>query len=570
MSSSTTTRVATRRALVVLLLAGLVLTAAGPGAVAAKRSLSLSMTSSATEVMAGDQVRITGAATSPARTVVQLQRRVGTGWRTVYTTRTTTSKRYVFAFDPPATTTTYRAYVPATRAYRATSSRSAAVRAWPCLTSAPPTDQAAVWFSRPGEASPSVAARRISQAICSAATGATVNVAMYFVRHDPGQHDSNLILDSLRAMALFRGVKVRFVLEGRLLRTGMPLRSTLSRLQTFAKVVVCNNGCHNVGASPEAGGVPSINHHKFVTISDMRWSSGVDPLVLSSTANWSRAQLSGAWQSTIARWKDPVLAREFNAQFEQLWTCGYASPWCSTWDAARAGRYADARYGLTREEDLFFERTQEHPGAPGSGITVAFTPQRTSDRLALALERYTCAAGHRTVRMAHMFATPVRSRVLDALAGLRDRGCDVQVVMAPPIGQGQEDAIHLMQGAGLPVRCATGVHEKLVLLDAVDSQGRPDRVLWSGSQSLGGYALRRNDEALLRVGSVGASGVWARSNATIWTGYSRYWSQMNAAAGTCRMVSTQASNNARVVGPATAELADVAVPEGATPTTPPQ
>jgi hypothetical protein len=155
-----------------------------------------------------------------------------------------------------------------------------------------------------------------------------------------------------------------------------------------------------------------------------------------------------------------------------------------------------------------------------------------------------------------MFITPGRSRVLDALAQLKKRGCDVQLVFAQPTFQSQLDGILLARSMGMPTTCATGVHDKLVMVDGINPAGAWDRTVWSGSQSLGVYALRSNDETLMRYSTALATGGSYATNKSIYWAYLAYWNRIKAASGACRL--TSGSTEAARVGPASAELGRLA------------
>lgn len=529
-----------------------------PSEARARRSVSLSASVSAKEMLVGDQVRISGRASSAVGTVVTLQRRSGRLWKTAYRARTNSSKRYLFAFDPPSGSGSYRVITTANRTYAAARTGSFSLKAYPCVPGTAPASGSTVWFSKPGTVGISSTANNLRKTICSTATGATINIAMYFMRWSSATSDGTVIIDALERMARFRGVKVNIALEGRLYRPGTDLRPTYSHLRTFANVVACSYGCHNTGPGGDVGGRPSINHNKFMTISDTRWRSGVDPVVVSSTGNWSRNQLAGAWQSTLVQYNDAALTREFVGQYHQLAVCG-GSTRCTSWDTVRATLgLIDSSYAMTNVDGLWTEGTIERPGSPGRGSTVAFTPQPTSDRLAYVLERYTCAPDHRTVRTAHSFVTPNRKRVIAALVRLKDAGCDVQMLLGQPVGQAQDDAVRMIQNAGLSVRCATGIHDKLVMVDGVSPSGSSDKSLWTGAQNLGYAALRSNDEALIRLRTATATGAWVAANAAIYSSYLRYWGQQNAVAGRCQLNTAASEASAWVVGPATAELSRMA------------
>ena len=241
-------------------------------------------------------------------------------------------------------------------------------------------------------------------------------------------------------------------------------------------------------------------HHKFVTVSDTRWRPGVDPVVVSSSANWSNSPLR-QWQSTVTSYDDRALAREFGIQFETMLSC--ASPGhCASWSSRlRALGLDAASYAMTAVDRLWFDdRPTVRMGSPGRGSSVFFSPRRHHDWLVNSLDGYTCTAQHRTIRVGHMFVTPSRVRVLEALARLRSRGCRVSMVLSTPVSEATRQGVRLARQLGFSPTCLRGMHDKLITVDAVvASTGRPDRSLWEGSQSLGGHALRSNDEAMLRL-----------------------------------------------------------------------
>ncbi|ROR92132.1 phospholipase D-like domain-containing protein [Nocardioides aurantiacus] len=525
---------------------------------AAKRRVSVSLDSGTRAGLKGDRVRVTGVASAPARSTVSLQRKVGSSWRTAASTRTTSVRR--FGFDVTlSSTASFRVRYAGSRSYAAAVSRSFTLSALSCTSRSAPANGTEVLFNRPGGTGASTAARKIAQTICSAQRGSRIDIAMYFIRYYASSWtEANLIVDSLERMARYRGVKVRVLLEGRLVRPGLELRASYLKLRTFADVVTCDFGCHSVVPVSTTGGTQGIQHHKFMTITDMRWAGDVDPLVLSSTGNWSRAQFNNNWQSTVLQYDDPVLTREFRVQFEQLLSCADASR-CGSWATARRSFGATAEgYTMTLGNGVWAEPSAERPGTAGRGSSVSFSPQHTSDRMAYALERFSCTATHRTVRVAQMFVTPSRPRILDALARLQAQGCDVRVVVNQPVGTAQTAGVARMLQDGLNVRCTTGVHEKLIAIDGVDGLGRVDRSIWTGAQNLGYNALRRNDEAVLRLSTAAATGTSRTAIAGAHTAYLGYWDQMRATTSRCATVPSTARLDPSVVGPGTAELSRLA------------
>jgi len=165
---------------------------------------------------------------------------------------------------------------------------------------------------------------------------------------------------------------------------------------------------------------------------------------------------------------------------------------------------------------------------------VVFTPWVSGDPVATQLDGYTCTPEHRTVRVAHMFVTSRRWRVLQALANLKASGCNVRIVLSQPSSVPALAGVQAARDDGLSVQCTPSVHDKIVMVDAVRKDtGIPERALWIGSQSLGGNALHINDEALLRVSVDGAKGQSLRDNSAVYAAYGRHWSAIQQHHGVC-------------------------------------
>jgi phosphatidylserine/phosphatidylglycerophosphate/cardiolipin synthase-like enzyme len=157
---------------------------------------------------------------------------------------------------------------------------------------------------------------------------------------------------------------------------------------------------------------------------------------------------------------------------------------------------------------------------------VLFSPWPRGDPLEAALHGYTCTSAHHTVLVDHMFLTSSRQAVIDALAGLARRGCRVRIVLQKLDHGPLADGARTVRASGLRVSCVARLHDKVVLVDAVRrSDGRADKAVWTGSQSLGGRALRFNDEALLRVSTADATGRARVADAIL---YSRFLSSWRA------------------------------------------
>jgi hypothetical protein len=390
-----------------------------------------------------------------------------------------------------------------------------------------------VWFSRPGLRGTAPIARHVAQLICSAARGARVDIALYYIR--AGDPHVEAMLRSLRRMVKYRGVKVRILLEGKLYRRGSGLSSSLAPLRRFAQVVLCNRGCRSerrfVAGGPPAG----IQHHKFVTINNMRWSPGADPVVVSSSGNWSESQLERHWQSAMMTYGDRRLFREFHMQWELMRTCA-ARTGCAGWSRRMQQLGLGNQYAVVSNTNVWHDaRAALRSGDAGRGSQVLFSPYpgALDDPVAGSLQGYDCSAGG-SVWVAHMFVTRARNAFLAALQDMQTAGCDVRIILSTSDASTSVEGRRLAQERGLPVVCVPHMHDKLVLVNAVRlDSGQRDHMLWSGSQSMGGNGLRKNDEAYIRLSVTEASGTAAAANQVVWNRYLAYWRTMRNHTAPC-------------------------------------
>lgn len=501
-----------------------------------KQAVAVSRSVTPNASLKGDPVHITGRISrSPQGQRVMLQRYHAGRWVTVRRTRLGPRHRYQFRLVPPAGRLRYRVASPPDRIRLAGLSRPFALNVQPCRSMARPTHSNAVWFSRPSQRTSQIA-RGLGRLFCSAAKGATVNIAMYFIRKASRRDgDVSAILRPLERMARLRGLTVRVLLEGKTYRRGSPLRPTLRRLRRFASVTLCDWGCRSKRPTPKNGGIAAgIMHHKFVTISDMRWRAGADPVVVSSSANLSGSQLA-LWQSAVMAYDDQALFRDFAIQWNMMRTCDKS---CMSWPARMADLgIAPETNSLAKVNGVWYDEVPvERQGDADRGSGVVFSPYGGADPMSDALNQYTCTPEHNIVRVAHMFVTSARQSVLNALAALQASGCDVRVVFSVPGSELALDGVSRARAAGLPVTCVPKMHDKLILVDAVRTDtDSPERALWAGSQSLGGNALSRNEEAMLRLSVDQASGAAAAGNESVFRRYRGYWSDMSRRSAPCTL-----------------------------------
>ena len=381
-----------------------------------------------------------------------------------------------------------------------------------------PANPAAAWFTNRGqENSPIVAAERAL--LCTAAKNSTIKIAMYFIKDDAP--DVDRIIDALEWVTEHRNAKVAIIVDSSTFEEDPAKhRATQARLRKFADSAACLNGCRSEVTRVLPGGRvgSELQHNKFIVISDTIWSTDKDPLIIQSSANWSHMQLNDRYQSAIMLWQDPGLAQEFDIRWRSMRMCATEAG-CKRWNplVEKLGLPKDV-YGITMHDGVWYDADPSpHPGAEGRGMEVTFSPWREGDPVGDDLEEYDCGNGHNLVRVAHLFITKWRGATVQALARLKREGCDVQIIMSAFARPFYIDGRHRLEELGLTVQCVERVHDKIVVVDAVNrTTGEPERVLWTGSHSLGFEALRRSDEALLRINAGLPGTVLDRHNGHIW------------------------------------------------------
>ena len=135
-----------------------------------------------------------------------------------------------------------------------------------------PANPTKAFFENRGEYARSPIAVAIGKLLCVAAPGATVKIALYFLKNDAP--DVEALIQSMEWIARERDAKISIVLDGSTFKDDIHF-ATLARLEKFASVSNCVDGCRSEDNRTLAGGQPSteLQHNKFVIISDTVWTS---------------------------------------------------------------------------------------------------------------------------------------------------------------------------------------------------------------------------------------------------------------------------------------------------------
>jgi phosphatidylserine/phosphatidylglycerophosphate/cardiolipin synthase-like enzyme len=378
------------------------------------------------------------------------------------------------------------------------------------------------WSNDPTVARTSSMAVNLASLFCSVAPHATVRVAMFLMTSDS---ESEVILSALETMHRYRGVRVEILLEGTPYTApiGAGIRQRLGR---FANLWTCTKGCRS--------GSPGANmHHKFVTVSDMTWAPGPDPVLWTSSSNWTKRQMRQYWQTGVLSYGDRRLTREFDARFESLRTCAQASG-CGLWRPSVFGQALPDAYRLLQTGENWTDAGFGwRSGDAGTGTRVLFSPIQpvTSDPVVTELARFACSPQHRTVRLGVFAMSAYRGPlVAKAFGELRQRGCDVRaVVHVPGPDVVNQKGVSDLRSQGVDASCMQLMHDKFVYLDVVDrATGEPRHVLWTGSQNLTGAGLYFNDDTMVVMEAELASGRAAADVHSLGAWYLSRWNQLAA------------------------------------------
>ena len=487
------------------------------------RPVRLSGHKSAATVVAGRPVRFAGSASAGrSGDVVRLERQDGKTWRAIGSARLTPRRGYVLQTRPAVGRKAYRVVRPSAGGYARAVSPTLRVRAVRCTPMARPVNAMVAWGNDPTVDRTSGLTKNLSRLFCSVAPRAKVRVALFLLSADS---ETEHIFDSLETVHRYLGVDVEFIVD----RNPFPPKELPAKLKRrvakFATLRTCRRSCHSD---------PSVNavmHNKFVTVSDMNWAPGKDPVLWSSSSNWNKRQLRKYWQTSVLMYGDRRLTREFDARFESMRACGVRASRCTGWVPSVWGTRLPAEYRKVKVGRVWYDAGLSwRDGDPGDGTKVIFSPvTRGTDPMISELESYSCSPQHRTVRFAvYRLVEPRGPRVAAAISRLRSRGCDVRSVYSlvgeKPVGS---TGARVLRTAGVRTSCLVLMHDKFAYFDVVDRTTRaPRKVLWTGSQNFGLSSITANDDTLMSSTAEFANARWAPAIRATSNWYRVRWEQM--------------------------------------------
>jgi phosphatidylserine/phosphatidylglycerophosphate/cardiolipin synthase-like enzyme len=294
---------------------------------------------------------------------------------------------------------------------------------------------------------------RIAGLIKGTPKGGQISVAMY--------HFSSLDTAAQLVAAARRKVAVRVVLDHestsyaayKRLRRGL---GTNTGKRSW--VVVCEEDGGCIG--------PEFNHNKFFLFSTTRGSPN---MVVQTSANATDGARDTQWNDALVL-RDPAVYAAYLAYFRDLAAQHHTPNYHRT---VRAGKYR-----------------------------LDFFPWSSGDPISQALDQVSCTGGTRLrLSLGHFTWGPIARR----LWKLDDAGCRVQVVfdiVGPATLQdltktggrhGNPEIRHLTEGGR-----TTYAHSKYLVIDG-EYQGKPQKVVFTGSNNYTTVGFHGHDEAMITV-----------------------------------------------------------------------
>jgi len=419
--------------------------------------------------------------------------------------------------------------------------KTASADACPTIDRPPPMD---AWFnisdleqrgrSDPGQ-EPWDFAKKIAQVVCGAAPKSEIKIGMYITRAlgtmtatglgPKPEADAEVVYAALEWVHANRGVTIGLVQDSSSSSTDES--RVTRRLGRIAKLYWCTNGCFNT--NPATVFPSAVIHEKFLTISDTVWDNdrGSHPMVLSMSGNFARSQVRNYSQELTALYGDKKMLDLFEARFDGMAHC--AKTGCRTASGFPSG------LRLTKQRNIWVDPIYRHYTDAGRGTSVSFSPQSQGARdfYIQQFDDVDCAVDPK-IRIAMYKLTDAKAlSMVNALVRLRDRGCDIKMLLTSPGGSAaiSASAAKLLRTARIPTRCTTtAMHTKLILIGP--AHGNSGRSL-SGTQNMSVSGLRYNEEHVITMDTRRASAAYREPIRRVYGEYLDGWYELSLQTRAC-------------------------------------
>lgn len=378
-------------------------------------------------------------------------------------------------------------------------------------------------------------AAKIAQVICGAESGSKIKIGMFFIRAigtmtESGlgprpESDTEVIYDALEYVHKNRGVEIGLVLDGGSVSPSTAKNLIKKRLAPISNLYWCQNGCFNTN---EATVFPyAVNHEKFITVSDTKWDSGVDPVVYSSSSNLARSQIRNYYQEGSLIYNDVKLFTLFSKRYDSMVNC--ATTACSSSSGFPAG------VQLQKDRGIWVDPFYRHWTDADRGTAVSFSPQPSTatDHYIRQFDGVDCTVDKK-IRIAMAQLTDSKAtQMASALSRLKSRGCDIKMLLTQQGGATtiSPTVVKSLAEARIPVKCsAIAMHTKMILIGPTTNNS--GRVL-QGTANMSTSALRYSEEHILTIDSRRATPAFAESIRRAYGVYMAGWTELYKTSKTC-------------------------------------
>lgn len=390
-------------------------------------------------------------------------------------------------------------------------------------------------FVDPKNQTPWPFAAKLAQVICGAETNSKIKIGMFFIRalgtmteESLGarpESDTEVIYDALEYVHKNRGVEIGLVLDGGTVSPSSAKNLITKRLAPISKIFWCLNGCLNTNA-PSVFPY-SVNHEKFITVSDTKWDSGVDPVVYSSSGNLARSQIRNYLQEASLLYNDVKLFTLFTKRYDTMVAC--VATGCASSSDFPAG------VQLVKDRGIWVDPFYRHWTDADRGTAVSFSPQPSTaeDHYIRQFDGVDCAVDKKIrIGMAQLTDSKA-TQMVNALVRLKNRGCDVKMLLTQQGGSTtiSPTVVSLLKSANISARCtAVAMHTKMILIGPMTNDS--GRVLF-GTANMSTSALRYSEEHVITIDSRRASPAFADSIRRVYGVYMAAWTELNKTSKSC-------------------------------------
>ncbi|MBK9696387.1 MAG: hypothetical protein IPO80_02935 [Propionibacteriaceae bacterium] len=339
------------------------------------------------------------------------------------------------------------------------------------------------------------------------------------------ESDTEVIYDALEYVHKNRGVEIGLVLDGGTVSPSSAKNLITKRLAPISKIFWCLNGCLNTNA-PSVFPY-SVNHEKFITVSDTKWDSGVDPVVYSSSGNLARSQIRNYLQEASLLYNDVKLFTLFTQALRH--------------NGGLRGHRVREQQRLSRgcavgkDRGIWVDPFYRHWTDADRGTAVSFSPQPSTaeDHYIRQFDGVDCAVDKKIrIGMAQLTDSKA-TQMVNALVRLKNRGCDVKMLLTQQGGSTtiSPTVVSLLKSANISARCtAVAMHTKMILIGPMTNDS--GRVLF-GTANMSTSALRYSEEHVITIDSRRASPAFADSIRRVYGVYMAAWTELNKTSKSC-------------------------------------